>query len=133
MTWNNSVCVVCGNRLNHHARCDAKTCSANCRKTLSRRKDRVKAMSRNMIANLGELNQLARKNVDLQPEIEAQLLHIRGQITDVLYWLNCEAVTRDIERADPVAAVQASQKIDPTDYLTVTEALAFSKMSKTQV
>ena len=123
------VCVVCGEPLMPYARSDAKTCSANCRKALSRRKDRVKTLSHRIISELVELDMLARRNADLRPDVAAQLREIRANVSDILRLADQNEMVSQAERNGLVAAVQTMRERESVHYLTPAEARAISKHS----
>jgi hypothetical protein len=78
------TCKMCGQEMGWEKRWHAETCSANCRKAWSRRKDHIKRSKSNIMGELQSLRQMLKKYPDLADAINADLRYMQGEINDLL-------------------------------------------------
>lgn len=83
-------------RRNH--RNDIKFCGATCRKRYSRRGDRAKRATDNIMRDLNAIMLTIKRHPDLRPELNEQLKRLRAEINDILRLSDRETIESVAER-----------------------------------
>lgn len=97
------TCKNCGKSLDYWDRSNKGTCSANCRKAWSRRKDTIERDAIQALDAIQRLRQAMKEHPDLRPLVQEKLRRVKVDVADAFFAYPDQETSERLEMLNGIA------------------------------